>query len=125
MKTSRRQSGMTLTGMIMVLAVAGFFAYVGMKLFPMYSEYSGVKESMEQVAAMPNSARMGKTQIIDLLYRRFNISYVESVKPEHITIDPKAGPSLRIAYEVRRPLMHNLDVVGKFDYTVKLGATPE
>ena len=35
----RTQRGITLLGFIIVLAVVGFFAYVGMKLFPMYSEY--------------------------------------------------------------------------------------
>ena len=35
----RTQSGITFIGFLVVLAVAGFFAYVGMKLFPMYQEY--------------------------------------------------------------------------------------
>ena len=31
----RKQSGITLLGFVIVLAVVGLFAYVGMKLFPM------------------------------------------------------------------------------------------
>ncbi len=34
----RTQSGMTLIGFIVVLGVVGLFAYIGMKLVPMYSE---------------------------------------------------------------------------------------
>ncbi|KOB35202.1 membrane protein, partial [Xanthomonas arboricola] len=32
----RKQSGMTLTSFVVVLAVVGFALYIGMKLFPMY-----------------------------------------------------------------------------------------
>ena len=33
------------------------------------------------------------------------------------------GYFLRIAYEVRKPLVYNLDVVAKFDHSVELGRT--
>ena len=33
----RKQGGMTLIGFIIVLALLGFFAYIAMKLVPMYS----------------------------------------------------------------------------------------
>ena len=122
MKLKREQQGMTLMGMIMVLAVVGFFIYCGMKVVPMYSEFSGVKEAMEAVAQEPNIANSSKGKIIELLNRRFNISYVENVKPEHITLDTKKGAKLSVNYEVRVPLMYNLDVVGKFEYMVDLKA---
>lgn len=120
MKLKRTQRGMTLTSMVVVMAVVGFAIYIGMKLYPMYSEFSGVKESMEAVAQEPKIANAPKSRVIDLLYRRFNISYVESVKPEDITIDTKRGAKLTIKYEVRKPLIYNLDVVGKFEHTVEL-----
>ena len=49
MKCSTRhaQQGMTLIGFLIVLAVAGFGAYVGMKLFPMYQEFYSVKSSLK------------------------------------------------------------------------------
>lgn len=121
MKTRRQQAGITLLGMIITISVLGVFAYCGMKIFPMYSEYWAVKDAMEEVAATPGIANAPRGKVVDLLFRRFNISYVESVKNEHITLDPKAGPRLTIDYEVRRPLMYNLDVVAKFTHSVKLG----
>ena len=63
---------------------------------------------------------VGNAKIIDLLERRFDISYVDSVKKEHIFIDMKNGPTMTITYEVRRQLMYNLDIVGKFTHTVTL-----
>jgi type II secretory pathway pseudopilin PulG len=43
----RTQSGMTLIAFIIVLGVVGLFAYVGMKLIPMYSEYYAVKQALK------------------------------------------------------------------------------
>jgi hypothetical protein len=123
---ARRQQGITLMSFIVVLVIVAFFALVVMKLFPMYSEYYNVKGVMNELAAQPNSASMTQPQIQADLDRRFNIAYVESVQKQHVKIlRAGRGAQLNIAYEVRRPLFGNLDVVGKFDYTVDLsGAAP-
>ncbi|MCK7594805.1 DUF4845 domain-containing protein [Pseudomarimonas salicorniae] len=120
MTTRKAQQGITLMGMIITLAVLGIFGYCGMKIFPMYQEYWSVKDSMEEVAKTPGIANAGRAKVVDLLFRRFNISYVESVKNEHITLDTKRGAVLTIKYEVRRHVAYNLDVVGKFEHSVEL-----
>ena len=118
----RKQQGMTLMSFVMVLVVVGFFALVVMKLFPMYSEYNNLKGVMEAFARAPGAASMTPAQVYADLERRFNIAYVESVKKEHIKISRTGRVTeLNIAYEVRKPLFANLDVVGKFDNTVQLG----
>ena len=47
----RKQSGLTFIGFVIVLAVAGLFIYVGMKLVPMYTEYYSVKKQVGERAA--------------------------------------------------------------------------
>lgn len=123
MNMRKRQQGITLLGMIIGISIAGVFAYCGMKVVPMYQEFWAVKDSMEEVAKTPNIKAMSNAKIIDLLDRRFNISYVDSVTKDHIFIDMKNGPTLTITYEVRKPLMYNLDIVGKFTHTVTLTGT--
>jgi Tfp pilus assembly major pilin PilA len=120
MNMRKRQQGITLLGMIIGISIAGVFAYCGMKVVPMYQEFWAVQQAMEEVAATPNIKTVGTGKIIDLLERRFNISYVDSVQKEHIFIDMKKGPTLTITYEVRKPLMYNLDIVGRFTHTVTL-----
>lgn len=117
----QKQRGITLIGLIVVMAVVGFFAFMAMRLFPVYSEYYSVASSMKGVAAEPGVANMEPHRVRDLLARRFQISYVESVKPEHIKITRDAkGYLLNIKYEVRGPLFYNLDFVASFDKTVDL-----
>lgn len=124
MNLRRRQQGITLMGMIITVSVMGVFAYCGMKIFPMYQEFWAVQDVMEEVAQTPNIASASRGKVVDLMFRRFNISYVENVNNDHITLDPKAGPLLTVTYEVRKPLMYNLDIVGKFTHSVKLTGTP-
>ena len=118
----RKQSGMTLIGFILVLGVAGVFIYVGMKVVPMYSEHYSVKQGLKGLAQEPGVASLDANRIKDLFWRRMNVSYVESVKAENVKLQRKeAGWLMTVDYEVRRPLIANLDVVGKFHSEQVLG----
>ena len=112
----RAQGGMTLIGFIIVLAVAGVFIYMGMKVVPMYSEYYAVKQSLEGLAGEPGIANQSPAKIKDLFFRRLYVSYADTVKSEHVKIVRKdAGYQVTVKYEVRKPLIANLDVVGRFE----------
>ena len=111
----RHQSGMTLIGFVVVLAVVGLFAFVAMRLFPMYSEYYAVKSALKGLASEPGIADTDPAKIQDLFFRRLYISYAENVKPENVKIDRiDNGWNMKVDYELRRSLISNLDVVGKF-----------
>ena len=111
----RTQRGITLIGFVIVLGLVGFFAYIAMKLVPMYSEYYAVKQALKGLQAEPGIANRDPGKIQDLFFRRLYISYAENVKPEHVKIERvDGGWNMRVDYEVRKPLMANLDVVGKF-----------
>ena len=112
-----QQRGMTLLSFIVVLAVVGFAAYIGMKLFSMYSEYYSVRQALRGLQAEPGIAKQDPAKIKNLFFRRLNISYSENVKPEHVTLQRRQdGPGwdMEVNYEVRKELVGNLDVVGKF-----------
>ena len=113
--SAAKASGLTLIGFIIVLAVVGVFAYVGMKLFPMYSEFYSVKQALKGLAAEPGITNTDPAKVKDLLFRRLYVSYAENVKPNNVKItrDGK-GYVVTVSYEVRRELIGNLDVVGKF-----------
>jgi Tfp pilus assembly protein PilE len=120
MASKAKQQGLTLMGFVMVLFVVGIFAFVGFKLFPVYTEYYSVVSDMKGIAAEPGIAQADPSIVRDKLFRRFYISYVTSVKPENVKITRDKGYNLRVNYEVRKPLAYNLDFVAKFDKTVDL-----
>src|SRR6476659_1973639 len=109
----RNQGGMTLIGFVIVLAVVGFFAYIGMKLFPMYSEFYAVKQALKGLQSEPGIGDKDPAKIQDLFFRRLYISYAEDVKPENVKITRgDNGWVMAVKYEVRKPVIANLDVIG-------------
>ena len=118
------QRGMTLLSFVIVLAVVGFFAYVGMKLFPMYSEYYSVRQALKGLQNEVGIANQDPGRIKDLFFRRLYISYSDNVKPENVKLQriQKGSPGweMTVDYEVRKSLVGNLDVVGKFHANEKL-----
>ena len=117
----RTQRGITLIGFVIVLGLVGFFAYIAMKLVPMYSEFYAVKQALKGLQQEPGIANRDPAKIQDLFFRRLYISYAENVKPANVEIERiESGWEMHVVYEVRKPLVGNLDVVGKFDVTERL-----
>ena len=116
-----KQRGITLIGFIFVLSFAIFIAFIGMKIGPIYMEYYSVVSAMNGVASERGSANLSPYDVRVKVLNRLYVSYsAENVKEKHIKIVRKNGVHLRIAYEVRKPVMGNLDVVAMFDKTVRL-----
>ncbi|KRA44512.1 DUF4845 domain-containing protein [Pseudoxanthomonas sp. Root630] len=112
----RNQGGMTLLGFLMVLVVVGFAAFIAMRLFPMYQEFYSVKSALKGLSNEAGVSDMDPAKIQDLFFRRLYINYSENVKPANVKIERMDGGwKMSVNYEVRRPLLGNLDVVGKFD----------
>lgn len=117
----RKQSGITFIGFLIVLAVVGFAAFIGMKLFPMYQEFYAVKTAAKGLSGEPGVADMDPAKIQDLFFRRLYINYSENVKPQNVKIERiDNGWNMKVNYEVRKSLVGNLDVVGKFDVSQDL-----
>lgn len=117
----RKQRGITFIGFLIVLAVVGFAAFIGMKLFPMYQEFYAVKTAAKGLAGEPGVGDMDPAKIQDLFFRRLYINYSENVKAQNIKIERiDNGWNMKVNYEVRKSLVGNLDVVGKFDVSQDL-----
>ena len=123
MNMQRSNRGITLIGFLVVLCVAGFFAYLAMRLMPMYVEYFGVVKAMEMIRNEPRSAEKSVDEIRRDLTLKFDTQYVDdnSVPPQAISVRREAGgATLRVAYEKRVNFMYNIDLVGVFDKSVIL-----
>jgi hypothetical protein len=123
MKMHRKTKGITLIGFVILLCVLGFFAYLAMRLIPMYTEYFGVVKAMEQVRQEAGAANKSLDELRRDLIFKFNTQYVDetSVPPQAITLKRESGAAtLRVSYEKRVPFMYNLDLVGSFDKSLSL-----
>ena len=111
----RNQSGLTFIGFVIVLAVAGLFIYVDMKLVPMYTEFYSVKKALASLANEDGIANKSAGQVEEMFFKRLYMSYALNVKHDHVKVERRETSWIVIVdYENRRPLIANLDVVGKF-----------
>ncbi len=118
---SNKRSGFTLIGFIFMLIIGLFFAYVAMKLIPMYLEYHALVTTLNTLAAEPESSKLSPWRIRERIVRSLWVSYAsDNIGREHIRIIRKKGVQVRVAYEVRNSMIGNIDVVGSFDKTVTL-----
>ena len=118
-----RQTGITLIGFLIVMAVVGFFGYMAMKLLPSYSEYMGVVKSMNQIATDGTAGKTLDEMRHDLMFK-MNFQYVDdaTVKPSDITLLRDAGGTntLQVAYDKKIPFMYNIDFLLHFEKGVPL-----
>jgi type II secretory pathway pseudopilin PulG len=117
------QRGISLTGLIFVLAVLGVVAVFGMKLVPTYVEFSSIKDAIKSAKATNGSIR--EMQIS--FDKSADINDIESIKGSDLIISKESGETeISFAYEKRIPLAANVSVV--IDYagtTDKRGVVPE
>ena len=117
----KKQNGLTLIGFIIVLGFVIFVSYIGMKIAPIYMEYYGVVSAMNGVAKERGSANLSPFDIRVRVLNRLYVSYsADNVKEKNIKLVRSNGVHLRIAYEVRKPVIGNLDVIATFDRSVRL-----
>ncbi len=119
MQPLKAQRGITLIGFVMLMAVIGVFLFVGFKLFPVYAEYYSAVTDLKAVCSESDAPTADLQKMRAKLEKRFNISYVDSINTKKDLKMFKEGDvkMLNIKYEVRKPLIYNLDFVAKFDVT--------
>jgi Tfp pilus assembly major pilin PilA len=114
----QKQQGMTLIGWVIVLAIIAFFATIVMRLLPMYQEYYSVVGIMEGMEVELKNNKLTKRQVMTLLEKRFDTGYVFSVKKDNIEISRGKNnvhvSKIVIDYEVRKPFMAQIDLIGHF-----------
>lgn len=120
----QKQQGISLLGFLFWLILIGLAAFIGMKLFPMYSEYYGVKKILKSMANEPGLGTQGAAKIKESLSRRMDVGYIDSVDlQKNVKLTPSgSGTRIDIKYEVRKPLVGNLSLVGDFEASEQLGA---
>ncbi|WJW76140.1 DUF4845 domain-containing protein [Thiohalobacter sp. IOR34] len=121
MQLRDRQQGMTLIGWLFVLGLIGFFAILSLRLMPNYLEFFKVSSSLESLSSEPGITQKPKTEIRKLLNRRFEVNDVEHVSADDIRISKEDGRlKVRVEYEVRVPVMGNVDAVTRFEKEVEI-----
>ena len=116
MIAKQRQRGASFVFWVFFLALIGFLMMLGIKLFPVYYKGFATKDIVESIALEMKNKKPNKKQLWQSIDKRLNINSINGVKKEHFVYNrSKEGIEFGLDYEVRIPVIANLDAVAKFD----------
>jgi hypothetical protein len=123
MKSIHRQRGMTPIGWILILLLIAFFALIALKLVPIYIESFTVGSVISDLKNEPGIGSKTTREITSIVNKRFDINTITNVSVDDIYIE-KLGGTMTISaeYEVRKPMLGNVDIVVSFNKKVEVDA---
>lgn len=122
MSFPRYQKGMGFVGWMLLILIFGGVLTVGLRLFPHYMDHNTVAGVLDGLGEVEGLGSQPTATIRDRMKKRFNVNNVRDFPvDEYIEID-RSGTEARIVmdYEVRVPVVYNLDLVATFNKQVRL-----
>ena len=118
----RKQRGLTLMGFGLVLVLVVFFSYAAMRIVPLYLEYQALISAMNTLVIDPRGRKMTSRQIKNKLIDSLWVNYAtDNIQRKHMKLtNKKEGLQVRVAYEVRKDFVGNIDLILSFDRSVIL-----
>jgi Tfp pilus assembly protein PilE len=115
----KRQRGMTLIGLLCVLALVGAIGYAGILLFPVYLNYMKVVRSMQSVAAEFKSDSSDQGRMRVALEKRWDIEDISLVKAKDVEIKRENDvTAMHVNYDHTVSYIGNVSLLVSFDKTV-------
>jgi hypothetical protein len=117
----RHQRGATFLGMVVILAILGSALYAGIRLVPVYLEYTKVARALEQVRDESSANDTSVQMIRNALERHWDVEDIESIGWKEVAIRKTSdGYEIEADYTVERPFAANVYLLTKFDKLVTI-----
>lgn len=109
-----KQQGVTLTGLIVALAVIGLVLVFAMRMIPAYIEYNAIKTAIVKTKAEGGTVRAMQAAFD----RNTSINDVEAIRGADLVFTRDNGDlEISFAYEKRLPLAGNVSILIDFSGT--------
>lgn len=121
-----RSRGMTVWGMLLVMALVGFSALLLMRAIPVYLNEMKVTNALEKVASDPELSGASVRALRSALQRYWDIERIAQLDPGQVRILrlQGGGRAMEYDYEARVSLIGNVDLLFSFDGSVPIGRRP-
>lgn len=112
---AHRQRGMTLIGLVLVLAIVGLALLVAIRLVPVYIEAYSIDSVLADIESESRLSGDSRGELRETFGRRLQVNDIESVGPRDLEFREIAGGlEMFVEYEVRVDLLGNIDMVASF-----------
>jgi hypothetical protein len=105
----KKQQGVTLSGLVIVLFLLAVFALLGFKLVPVLIEYQTVNKQFKSMAEDPSLKGATRATVQRAFINRAIVDNIQNVKAEDIDIQKEGdGWAISAEYAVKVPLFGNV-----------------
>ena len=118
----KRQQGLTLISLALILGLIGFFTLLVLKIAPIYIDHGKVVSALAALKESTDIETKGEYEVRDNLNKRFTMNYVYDVTKDDIKV-VKHGNYLKvqIEYETVAKIAGNLSVLAEFNDFIEVG----
>jgi hypothetical protein len=122
MQHPKRQSGMTMWGMLFVLGTLAFFLFLLFKLLPPYLSDMKIQGALTSLGRQPDAGSMSIPEIREAIRKRLEIDSADNFDlGSSLTVTARGGNKLiRINYESVTPMLFNISALITFDHSVEV-----
>jgi hypothetical protein len=115
----RRERGMTMLGLVILIAFVGMFAFAGIRLTPVYLNYMKVLGVINGVHDEFDGTNPSRSAIRSSIARRFDVESVSQIEARQVTVTTvDSGFEVRAKYNHVAPFIANVSFMVEFDKAV-------
>ncbi len=121
----KKQQGLSIIGLLVVLLMAGALGFFGLKVGPTYMENWTLKKMMQDLQTDDDVIGKPPSTIRTAVMKRIRVNGVYSLSPRNVNIK-RVGASnvVTLDYSVTKKLAGNMDVVMTFKEIANVPASP-
>lgn len=122
MQNLKRQSGMTMWGMLFVLGTLAFFLFLTFKLLPPYLSDMKIQGALTSLGRQPDAGSMSIPEIQEAIRKRLEIDSADDFDlGNSLTVTARGRNKLvRINYESVTPIFFNVSALITFDHSIEV-----
>ena len=118
---AKRQSGLSGWAILTIIMMVGGYAIIFFNFFPIYVDHFAIKRVLSNLEEEVDTLKKTKKEIKITIMKRMNMNSVTTMQQKDIKISKKRGVlTIRIEYEVRAPLVGDIDGVVHFDDSIEV-----
>ncbi len=119
MQLRSRQTGLGMIQTATILAVVALLGLCAFRLVPVYLDHMTIRQVVKNTAEDPESGKMTASEIRKSMQGAFLTNRIDTIKLKDIKFTADRSMIIMDAsYEVRVPLVYNIDAVVKFENLV-------
>lgn len=111
----KRQRGVTLGGVFLLMLLLGFGAYTASRILPGYMDYWTLQRMMKNIVEMPDIKGMKESAIRTKFSREVQMNNMDNTLNDDLEVELTAnGARLSMEYALQRPFMGPISFCMKF-----------